>query len=259
MKRSRLLLALAAGAALVLCPITLRAQGHGEAPATAHPANERNEHNEHNDGPERHGPEADRGTAEHAASAHEPAPAHEGAEHQGGHHGPPVKLFGMVLSDAWQFGIKVINFLIFAGALVFFTKGPLSAAFKARAKELEDRLSQALRDKQEGEAQMAALEAKMAGLQGELASILMKAGVDAEAEKQRILEGARSEAAAILAQTKTDIENERKSAEAQLRATVAELAIQGATQKLQAQLQGATAASAVDRAIEEINQMGGVQ
>lgn len=254
MKRSQFFLSLAAVAAWALYPLSLRAQTHEAAPVAAQPNNE---------GPDRHGPQGDHGAGEPGPAPHEAgATAHEGGEHEGGHHGPPVKLFGKELTPAWQFGIKLINFLVFAGALVFFTKGALSAAFKARAKELEDRLSQAIRDKQEGEAQMAELEAKMAGLQGELDHILNKAEADAEAEKQRILEGARSEAAAILAQTKVDIENQRKAAETQLRATVAELAIQGAAKKLQDQLQGATAASAVDRAIEKIGkagQMGGIQ
>ncbi len=255
MKRSRLLLSIATGTALALYPISLGAQApnapvsggaaqHGaDAPAQEH-------------GPHGHGEgHGDSTGAPPEGKAHE-AGAHEGAEHEGGHHGPPVKLFGMVLGNGAQFAIKVINFVIFAGGLIFLTKGALSAAFKARAKELEDRLSQAQRDKAEGEAQMQALEAKMAGLQAELDGILQKAEVDAEAEKQRILEGARAEAATILAQTKVDIENQRKAAEAELRALVAELATDGAVKKLQAQLQGAAVASTVDRAIQQI---GGLQ
>ncbi len=250
MKRSRPFLSLAVGALLALYPISLRAQDP-HAPAATEPAKE---------GAEQHGPapghdgHGGQDAKEHGAAAHE---THEtGAAHEGGHHGPPIKLFGVELGEGAQFAIKVINFLIFAGGLIFFTKGALSAAFKARTKELEDRLSQAEKEKTEGEAQMKELEAKMAGLQSELDGILQKAEMDAEAEKQRILEGARAEAAAILAQTKSEIENQRKSAEAELRSLVAELATDGAAKKLQAQLQGGVASATVDRAIQQI---GGIQ
>ncbi|MDE3246114.1 MAG: hypothetical protein KGN80_08510 [Acidobacteriota bacterium] len=253
MKRSHLLHSITAGAlvsVLALAPSLLQAQDHA-APAAVEP---------HRTEPEQHGPAPDHNAHEQGAAVHEPGAAHEGAApHEGEHHGPPVKLFGMVLGAGAQFAIKVINFLIFAGGLVFLTKGVLSAAFKARAKELEDRLSQAEKDKAEGEAQISELEAKMAGLQAELGTILQKAEVDSEAEKQRILEGARAEAAAILAQTKTDIENQGKLAEAQLRALVAGLATEGAAKKLKIQVQGAAASTALDRAIEQINQAGGIQ
>ena len=250
-----ILLSITAGALisiLALAPSSLGAQDHAAPPSAgqSHQAQEK----------EQHGPAPGHGAHEQGAATHEAGAADEGsAAHEGGHHGPPVKLFGVVLGEGSQFTIKVINFLIFAGGLIFLTKGALSAAFKARAKELEDRLSQAEKDKAEGEAQIKDLEAKMAGLQAELGDILQKAEVDSEAEKQRILEGARIEAAAILAQTKTDIENQRKAAEAELRALVAGLATEGAAKKLKTQLQGATAASAMDRAIEQISHAGGIQ
>lgn len=258
MKRSRLLLFLTSGAlilVLALAPSSLMAQDH-VAPAPAEQAHQPQE-------TEQHGPAPDHDALEQNTASHDGPSIHEGAAaHEGEHHGPTIKLFGMVLGAGAQYAIKVINFLIFAGGLIFLTKGALSTAFKARTKELEGRLSQAEKDKAEGEAQINELEAKMAGLQAELGSILQKAEVDSEAEKQRILEAARAEAATILAQTKTEIENQRKAAEAELRALVAGLATEGAAKKLKAQLTGATASSTLDRAIEEIGQIshaGGLQ
>lgn len=267
MKQSRLLFSLPAGAliaVLALASSSLSAQDHA-APAAAgqvheaHPSAQSNQK-------EQHGPAPGHGANEQGAAAHEGAATHEAgaihegtAEHGGAHHGPAIKLFGVVLGDGAQFAIKVINFLIFIGGLVFLTKGALSAAFKSRAKDLEDRLTQAEKDKVESEAQIEELEAKMAGLQAELSGILEKAEVDSEAEKQRILEAARVEAAAIITQTKTDIENQHKAAEAELRALVAGLATEGAAKKLKTQVQGATASSTMDRAIEQIRQAGGLQ
>jgi len=255
MKRSRhlpLITAVAMISILALAPSALLAQGHTTSAAAGQPHGTQET--------EQHGPAPGHGSNEQAPAAHEAGAVHEGsAAHEGGHHGPAIKLFGMELGAGAQFAIKVINFLIFAGGLIFLTKGALSAAFKARAKELEDRLSQAEKDKAEGEAQVHELEAKMAGLQAELSGILQKAEVDSEAEKQRILESARVEAAAILAQTKTDIENQRKAAEVELRALVAGLATEGAAKKMKSQVQGATASSTMDRAIEQISNAGGIQ
>jgi F-type H+-transporting ATPase subunit b len=94
----------------------------------------------------------------------------------------------------------------------------------------------------------------MAGLEGELEGILSKADADAAAEKERILAAARAEAEAILAQAKSEIEFQRRLAEQELRALVAELAVEGATRRLQARLEGPGAAVLVDRAIDQISQ-----
>jgi F-type H+-transporting ATPase subunit b len=201
--------------------------------------------------------------AEHA-QAHEATPPHEGAHegaHEGGHdaakgeehaHHTPIKLFGMELGTPGQFGIQLFNFALFAGLLFFLLKGALSSAFKARAKELEDKLSQAERDRAEADAQIAELEARMAGLQAELAGIMAKAETDAETEKERIIQSASAEATQILAQAGEEIEFQKRAAQAELRALVAELAVEGATKRLQNQVTGAVASRVIDRSIEQV-------
>jgi F-type H+-transporting ATPase subunit b len=183
------------------------------------------------------------------------AAAANGAAHgseAGAHHGPEVKLFGASLGQIGQFLVKLVNFSIFFAILYFILKGALSSAFKARAQELEEQLSQAEKDKAEGEAQLKALEGKMAGMQAELAGIMAKAATEAESEKERILEAARAEAAFILAHTQAEIEFQKGVAEKELRALVAELAIEGAAKRLEVRLQGTTAEQVLDRAIEVV-------
>lgn len=176
---------------------------------------------------------------------------HEKAE-EGGHHGAPVELFGIELSALGKFAVQVVNFAIFFAILFFVMKGALSSAFKARAKELEEQLSQAEKDKAEGEAQLRELEAKMAGMQAELAGIMAKAEADAESEKQRILDTAKAEAAQILTQAQAEIDFQKRLAEKELRAVVAELALEGARKRLETQVQGSIAEQVLDRAIREI-------
>lgn len=184
------------------------------------------------------------------------APAAADAGHGGGgHHGPAVTLFGHELTPGQQFLIKLFNFAIFAGALVFALKGVLSSAFRTRAKELEEQLTQAERERIQAEEQLRELEGRMAGLQSELDTILSKAEAEAEGERTRIVEAARAEAAAILAQTRFDIESQQRQAEQELRALVAQLAVEGARKQLEARLAGGEAAGVMDRAI---TQVGGV-
>jgi len=194
--------------------------------------------------------QAEAQTEAHVGQATEPA-EHAAAEGEG-HHGAEVKLFGKTLGTGSKFFVQLINFGIFAGILILILKGPLSAAFKARAKELEELLNQAEKDKAEGEAQLKELEAKMAGLQSELAGIMAKAEGDAEIERQKILGAARTEADAILAQAQAEIEFQKRLAEKELRALVATLAVEGATKRLEAQVQGGLAEKVLDRAIENV-------
>lgn len=192
--------------------------------------------------------------AEHV-QAHPEDQAPEGHEAKGEEHEAhhtPIKLFGKELGKPGQFAIQLFNFALFAGLLFFLLKGALSSAFKARAKDLEEKLSQAEREKAEADAQIQELEARMAGLQAELAGIMAKAATEAESEKERILASAQTEAAQILAQTKAEIEFQQRTAETALRALVAELAVEGATRRLQNQVTGDVAERVLDRSIQQV-------
>jgi len=245
MRTFRFLTPFALAAAVILGAPALRAQeqgGHGQQPA----------HAEKQAQPE-HG-------AEHAAQpagGHETQAGHGAAGHEGGgaHH-TTLKLFGLELGNGGQFLVKLFNFALFAAILVFLLKGALSSAFKARARELEDKLSQAERERLEADAQIQELEARMAGLQAELEGIMAKAESEAEAEKARIIQSAQAEAAQILAQTKAEIDFARRTAEADLRNLVAGLAVEGATRRLQDRVKGDVAAGVLDRSIQQV---GGAQ
>lgn len=248
LKLTRLSLA----ALLACCPLSLTAQAHDTHPAQA--AGQHEAAAGHEVQPAGHEAKAEG----HEAAAH--GEAHGTEAHGGAHHGPAMKLFGREYGNGGAFLVQLLNFAIWGAALFFLLKGALSAMFKSRKEELETLLAQAERDKAEGEAQLRGMEAKMAGLEGELAGILAKAESDAEAEKQRVLEAARAEALVILAQAQTEIRHQKRQAEQELRALVAELAVAGAAQRLEAKLQGAEAAHAagtvMDRAIQQI---GGAQ
>jgi len=179
--------------------------------------------------------------------------APEAAEGHAGHaHHPEIKLFGRSLGTLAQFGVTLFNFALFAGILGYLLKGALSSAFKARAKDLEEKLSQAERDKADAGRQIQELENRMAGLQQELEGIMAKADADAETEKQRILESAKVEAAQIVDQTRAEIDAQARQAEAALRALVSELVVAGAARRLENAVQGPVATQVLDQAIDQV-------
>ena len=188
----------------------------------------------------------------HEGAAETSPQPHEGAGHEEGAHHPRIVLFGRNLGPLAQFGVQMFNFILFAAILVFLLKGALAATFKARTRELEDKLSEAERDKAEADRQIQELDARMAGLQQELQGILSKAEADAQVEKERILESAKAESAQILAQTQAEIHSQQRQAEGELRALVAGLAVEGATRRLESSLQGETAARVLDKAIDHV-------
>ncbi len=192
--------------------------------------------------------EAQPGTLDHAAAQAEEA--QHGEEHE-------VRLFGFALGTLAQWLIQLINLALFGGALWYLLKGPVKSAFANLKKDLEERLAQAEKDKAEGEAQIQELEAKMAGLKSELDEILAKAGVEAEAEKQRVLASAKTEAAAILAAAESEISRQKQLASQELRSLVAELAVEAAAKRLEARVQGATALTVTDHAIAELGAVNG--
>ena len=246
-------------ALLSLSPLILAAQAHDAHPAPAtephaepaagHAAQPADHPTPATEGHEGHGAAPEAGHDPHAAAAHGEAGA-------ASHHGPAMKLFGKEYGNLGAFLVQLLNFVIYGAGLFFLLKGALSALFRDRKDELETKLAQAEKDKAESAAQMQELEVKMAGLEGELAGILAKAETDAEAEKQRVLEAARTEATQILAQAQTEIGHQKRQAEQELRALVAELAVEGAAKRLEVKLQGAEAGKALDRAIQQI---GGAQ
>jgi F-type H+-transporting ATPase subunit b len=231
MKTRNLILPFGLATALFFSAPVLRAQ----APAAEHAS------------PGDHGQDREAAPTAKNRTVHEAQPEPEPVSHE-----HEVKLFGFAFGSLGQWILQLINLALFGGFLWYLVKGPVKAAFANLRKDLEDRLAQAERDKAEGEAQIKELEAKMAGLQSELNEILAKAGIEAEAEKERVLNAARSEATAILAAAESEITRQQQLASQELRALVAELAVEAAAKRLEARVQGATAQSVTDHAIAEL-------
>lgn len=134
--------------------------------------------------------------------------------------------------ELWRF----FNLAIFIAVMVYILKKPLSAAFKAKREAIRADLIRAEQERQAALAQLTAAEAKLAGLQTELASIEQHARQEAIAEKQRIIEQTELEVQRLREQAENEIERVRKLARLALRRFSAEESVRLAEEKIKNQI-----------------------
>lgn len=147
---------------------------------------------------------------------------------------------------------KWLNFV-----LVFGVGGYLAAPYLRRwaagqRKVIQDQIAEGHRQHEEAQKKLAQIEARLAGLENEIAALRREAKVNAEAEQQRIREGARREAERILSTTTAEIESAGRAARLELRAYAAHLAVSLAEQRLRQQLSPQLQAALFDASLQEL-------
>jgi ATP synthase F0 subunit b len=122
----------------------------------------------------------------------------------------------------------VINLLIFVLILVYVLRNKIhiGQVFDDRAAAIRRELEQARHDKQEAEQRLAEVEARLAGLDQEVAEIRAEADREAEREAERIRQAAAADAEKIRQMAQREIEGAMKSARSELRAFVAEHSVE---------------------------------
>jgi F0F1-type ATP synthase membrane subunit b/b' len=150
--------------------------------------------------------------------------------------------------EAWKF----INLAIFIYILYRLLNKPLSSAFKARREAIRAELIKAEQEKQAALSALTGIEAKLATLETEKASILEKATQEAEAEKQRIAEQTEADIERARTQTEGEIARLTQQARVELRKFSAEESIRLAEEKLRAQITSEKDARLVKAGIQSI-------
>ena len=107
---------------------------------------------------------------------------------------------------------------------------------KTRAQGISDGLTNAREAKQTALLRSAEIQSRLAQLDQDIRQIQTLAAREAEQERSRILESARQEAQKILDMASREIERLKKSARLELKAYVAELAVQLAEERLRTSL-----------------------
>jgi F-type H+-transporting ATPase subunit b len=127
---------------------------------------------------------------------------------------------------------RVVNFAILAGALAYLLKKPLGNYLDAKAQQIRSDLAAAVGKRERAEAERREAEARLAGLDEEIAAVRAKGLAQAEDERRRILQAAESEAGRLADRAKKEIEAELELARRKLTSRAAELSIEMARKKL---------------------------
>jgi F-type H+-transporting ATPase subunit b len=139
---------------------------------------------------------------------------------------------------------KWVNFAILAGGIGFVAVKAGGPAFRAKKQEILDGLAEGTRRAEAAAEKAAEIDRRMAGLQDDVAVLRAKANVEMTAEAERL----RRETAEHI-----DIASSAKAARQDLKAYVADLALDLARQKVAAKMDDTTQAALVDRFARGLN------
>ena len=128
------------------------------------------------------------------------------------------------------------NFLILVGLLGYLVKKHVPPLLAARSQSIREGLEAGEKAKAEAEARAAAVQAKIANLDSEIASLRSSAKADLEREAARIRHDAETELTRIEQHTAMEIVSLGKQARVELRQFAAGLAMDLAEQKLRARM-----------------------
>jgi F-type H+-transporting ATPase subunit b len=144
----------------------------------------------------------------------------EGSEHAEKFLGLPLWL--------WQ----LVNLALFIGVLLYFVARPMTAAFRKRQLEVEERRRQAENHRAEVQRLTREIEERTARLEREVVEIRRQGAVEGESARAALAERATAEAERVLAEAREEIERRLVSAKAQLRETAAHLTAETAGELL---------------------------
>jgi F-type H+-transporting ATPase subunit b len=189
-----------------------------------HPAQQAVVHNTHEQ-------PADHQTEHHVAhpAAGEPGhsvgteAAHGADDHGGGHgehHAPMI-----TKEKLWDLLFRALNFAALVFILVKFLGKPISATLGGRRQEIQDELETMQEKRDEAEKAYKTFEARLAGMEDELAELVEKAKAMAEDEKTRILTEAEASAKDIRRQAEAAVQGTLAQAKNRLQEEIAEQAV----------------------------------
>jgi F-type H+-transporting ATPase subunit b len=123
----------------------------------------------------------------------------------------------------WIF--RWINFAIVFVAIVYFFTKVAAPALRVRSEEIAQKIAEGARAREAAERQRAEVQAKLAGIEQEVARIRVDAKRDAEAEAARLRALARQEAEVIERAAQAEIKAAQRAAQLELKAFAARLAV----------------------------------
>jgi len=155
---------------------------------------------------------------------------------------------GMLKGLMWP----VANFVIFIGVIYYFANQPLKDYLANRSATIRKDLVEAAELKSTATAQLAAIEAKLQALPGEVNALRARGADEIKAEEQRIAAAATAERERLLEQTRKEIELQVRLAKKQILEHAADLSVQLATERIRKEVTPDDQSRLVDRYLDQV-------
>jgi len=127
---------------------------------------------------------------------------------------------------------KWINFIILAGALVYFLRKPLAEFFTRRSASIQKSLEEGRKALEASQAQLQAAEEKLQRFEEEMAAFRAAALREMEAEREHLRQATAQEAEKMMDSVRLQMETASKQARLELRLYAAEQAVKLAEQMI---------------------------
>lgn len=140
-------------------------------------------------------------------------------------------------TTGWVF--RWLNFAIVLGLFIYaFSKA--APYFRRHEQEISEKIAEGTRAREAAEADRRAAQAKLAGIETEVAALRVEAKRSAQAEGERLRAQARAEAEAIERSAQAEIAAAERAARLELKALAARIAVEGAEAVLRSELTAET-------------------
>jgi F-type H+-transporting ATPase subunit b len=150
--------------------------------------------------------------------------------------------------EAWKF----FNLLVFIILAVYILRRPLSDALKGRRERIRQELRKAQEERDRALAELKAIEAKLSGLDAEVASIRQHAEAEAAAERERLRIETTSEMAKLKEAAEREIERAGKVAKQELREFAAQQSLQLAEEAIRREIRPEDDARLIRTGVEQL-------
>jgi F-type H+-transporting ATPase subunit b len=130
------------------------------------------------------------------------------------------------------------NFVVLAGAIVYFSAKQGGPYFAARSRQIRKDMLEAGDVRKEAEERAAAVDRKLANLGADITRLKAESEQERQAEIERLRRHRAAERAKIQAHAEREVESAGKAARLELKRYAAELAVQLAEQKIRAGMTG---------------------
>jgi F-type H+-transporting ATPase subunit b len=154
--------------------------------------------------------------------------------------------------EAWKF----FNLFLFVGVMVYILRRPLGDALRTRRETIRRELVRAQEERNAAYAKLEEVEARLARLDAEVASVREHAEREAVEERERVRSSAEEEARKLREQAQREIESAGKAARQELRKYAAEQSVRLAEEMIRRDIRPDDDARLVNMNVEELGGMG---